>query len=48
MRQEAKHIPGADDMSLEFYITMWNSIKEELLQIYNVMILQRSISSEQK
>jgi hypothetical protein len=41
-------ISGLDDLSLEFYITMWDTIKEDLLRVYNEMIIHRHMPAEQK
>ena len=40
--------PGFYGLSLEFYISMWEYIKEDMLCIYNEMLLRGCIQADQK
>lgn len=36
-----------DGLSLEFYVMMWEYIKEDVLCVYNEMLLQGGIQADQ-
>jgi hypothetical protein len=40
--------PGSDGIGREFYITHWDTIREDLLEIMNQMFLHKSLTTHQK
>jgi hypothetical protein len=43
-----KKAPGHDGLSLEFYESNWDLIQEELLELMNIMLRDRNVTSAQK
>jgi hypothetical protein len=49
LRSEAKHkSPGIDGICHEFYITNWETVHQDLLELLNHMFLNKNITHQQK